>query len=72
MTLNELIESLETLREELGDGDMQVLVASQPSYPLRNRIANVTGGDLDEDANVWIAVTEDYDRPYAPRSAWTD
>jgi len=74
MTLDELIQELEDLREELGNGDGQVLVASQPSYPLSNRIVNVAPEAFWSDPHsdtVWIAVDQDEESPYAPRDAWS-
>ena len=47
MTITELIERLEELREANG-GDTEVRIASQPSWPLSGRIANVVVLD-DED-----------------------
>jgi len=41
MTLNELIEELETLRESGVCGDAHVRFASQPSWPFEYSITNV-------------------------------
>lgn len=72
MTLDELIEALEDEREALGTGDGEVLIASQPQWPLTNVIKRVAShvevvGDqaehdfevrgVDNDA-VWIAVEQ--------------
>ena len=84
MTLDELIEQLEDVREELGTGEGVVYVASQPSWPLTNVIDNVVSNaqvvDQSEDptlgadsADVWIAVSQVESRnvsPYAPSGAW--
>ncbi len=69
-TLDEVIEMLIELRDNYGHGQSRVMVASQPSYPLSNYISNITTeiGDGDE---IWIAVQQDDERPYAPREAWT-
>ena len=74
MTVQELIELLEEF-----EGDTQVRIAYQPSYPLRALVSNVTSAADDEDDPdskeiVWIA-TSDYvpsqENPYAPRAAWS-
>jgi hypothetical protein len=41
MTLNELIERLQDMRERLSGGDVEVLVVHQPGYPLQEVIAGV-------------------------------
>lgn len=76
--LSELVEALQNSLDD--NGDREVLVAQQPSYPLAARIVSVCDpeyGDVEmsgEDADVlWIATSEigTYDRsPYAPRAAW--
>jgi hypothetical protein len=38
-TLNELIERLEDIREEAGNGEMEVFLAHQPNYPFEFSIA---------------------------------
>jgi hypothetical protein len=71
MTLNDLIEELENLRDIIGRGNGEVFVASQPSWPLTNRIENVIsnrevtdGDDPEQDthgvgaADVWIAIDQ--------------
>jgi hypothetical protein len=40
MTLGELIQSLEEARDQVGE-DVQVLYASQPSYPFENSVRDV-------------------------------
>lgn len=40
MNINELIETLEDLRETYGE-DLDVRIASQPSWPFENEIAQV-------------------------------
>ena len=86
MTLNDLIEQLQDLLEEhpaLGDRD--VMIATQPSYPLTaviDCVSLVDSEDADEDDEdvedgmgvVWIATSEIGSHssvsPYAPRAAW--
>lgn len=55
MTINELIEQLEEAREMLpAGGEAEVMLASQPNYPLRNHLAGVavinSDGYLEPDA----------------------
>ena len=41
MTLDVLIERLQDMREQLSDGDVEVLVVHQPGYPLQEIISGV-------------------------------
>jgi hypothetical protein len=60
MTIRELIDELEDLREDLGD-DTEVRIAQQPSWPFAYSIGEIAAtdsvdvGDKDEDG---IAATE--------------
>ena len=50
MTIDELIEELESARDDLG-GDAEIRIAYQPGWPLRATVASVTvppSGDPDE------------------------
>lgn len=85
MTLSDLIEQLQDLLEEFPAlGDRDVMIATQPSYPLTAVIDCVSLVDNDEDEDdedaedglgiVWIATSEIGSHssvsPYAPRAAW--
>jgi hypothetical protein len=86
MTLNDLIEQLQDLVEEFPElAEADVMVATQPSYPLTAVIdcISLVDSDSDEDDDdgisgglptVWIATSEvgssSSVSPYAPRSAW--
>lgn len=85
MTLTDLIEQLQDLLEEFPAlGDRDVMIATQPSYPLTAVIDCVSLVDNDEDEDdedaedglgiVWIATSEIGSHssvsPYAPRAAW--
>jgi hypothetical protein len=85
MTLNDLIEQLQDLLEEFPAlGDRDVMVATQPSYPLTAVIDCVSLVDSDDDEDdedsedglgiVWIATSEIGSHssvsPYAPSAAW--
>jgi hypothetical protein len=86
MTLNDLIEQLQDLVEEFPElAEADVMVATQPSYPLSAVIdcISLVDSDSDEDEDdgisgglptVWIATSEvgssSSVSPYAPRSAW--
>lgn len=86
MTLSDLIEQLQDLLEEFPAlGDRDVMVATQPSYPLTAVIDCVSLVDNDEDEDdedaedglgiVWIATSEvgrysSSVSPYAPSAAW--
>ena len=74
MTASELIEILQEV-----NGDTEVIVATQPSYPIAHAIKVATpvlGDDNDSSPDrrscVWIATDgSPYDRnPYAPSHAW--
>lgn len=86
MTLNDLIEQLQDLVEEFPElAEADVMVATQPSYPLSAVIdcISLVDSDSDEDEDdgisgglptVWIATSEvgssSSVSPYAPRAAW--
>jgi hypothetical protein len=86
MTLSDLIEQLQDLLEEFPAlGDRDVMIATQPSYPLTaviDCVSLVDSEDADEDDEdvedglgvVWIATSEIGSHssvsPYAPRAAW--
>jgi hypothetical protein len=85
MTLTDLIEQLQDLLEEFPAlGDRDVMIATQPSYPLTAVIDCVSLVDSDDDEDdedaedglgiVWIATSEIGSHssvsPYAPRAAW--
>jgi hypothetical protein len=85
MTLNDLIEQLQDLVEEFPElAEADVMVATQPSYPLSaviDCISLVDSEDEDEDEDisgglptVWIATSEvgssSSVSPYAPSAAW--
>jgi hypothetical protein len=86
MTLNDLIEQLQDLVDEFPAlGDRDVMIATQPSYPLTaviDCVSLVDSEDADEDDEdvedglgvVWIATSEIGSHssvsPYAPRAAW--
>lgn len=85
MTLNDLIEQLQDLVDEFPAlGDRDVMIATQPSYPLTAVIDCVSLVDNDDDEDdedaedglgiVWIATSEIGSHssvsPYAPRAAW--
>jgi hypothetical protein len=83
-SLRSLIERLEDLAQDYGD-DTQVLVATQPTYPLTQLITAVAQPDVGDDGDplhpevedkptVWI-LTDSPDSgcgisPYAPTSLW--
>jgi hypothetical protein len=86
MTLTDLIEQLQDLVEEFPElAEADVMVATQPSYPLSAVIdcISLVDSDSDEDEDdgissglptVWIATSEvgssSSVSPYAPRAAW--
>ena len=85
MTLTDLIEQLQDLLEEFPAlGDRDVMIATQPSYPLTAVIDCVSLVDSDDDEDdedaedglgiVWIATSEIGSHssvsPYAPSAAW--
>jgi hypothetical protein len=62
--INELIESLEEIRDNYGE--FEVRVALQPTYPLAASIANIAVQD--DEPVVWLATTEATE--YASAAAW--
>jgi hypothetical protein len=71
MTLNELIERLEEIRDEVS-GNIQVLGAFQPNYPLIANIDAVTTliSDDSDRAGVYIALSDG--NSYGSRDLWDD
>ena len=51
MTLDELIERLQEMKNGLGGGDVEVLVVHQPGYPLQEVIRGVWMPDDDQSGN---------------------
>lgn len=46
MTLNELIERLQEIRDsETGAGDLEIRMATQPGYPITETLRGVAGPD---------------------------
>jgi hypothetical protein len=80
MTISDLIAELEAILER--EGDLEVLCAIQPSYPLAHRLEAVTlhtdaceadDDDASDEQVVWLAASGDHPyarSPYAPRGAW--
>jgi hypothetical protein len=65
MKLSELIEMLNDFAA--GGDDPEVLIATQPAWPMQTDIAAVTLVD----GKLFIAEgTPPWDSPYAPRAAW--
>jgi hypothetical protein len=64
MTAHELARKMAALPP-----DTEVLVASQPQYPIRENIVAVSTVPSEKGV-VWLATEQDYDRPYAPSGAW--
>lgn len=68
MTLDQLIETLEEYREERG-GDTEVLLATQPNWPLAFHIAQCRYVN----DKLWIVEGgHPHPNPYAPRQAWDE
>ena len=71
MTLNELIERLESLRDDYGvDGDSDVRGAFQPNYPLVARIDAITTINGDDEVTIYIALADA--REYGSEKLWED
>lgn len=71
MTLNELIERLEEIRDEVS-GDSRIFGAFQPNYPLTTRVAAITTL-VNEDAGtakIYIALGDGDN--YGSRNLWDD
>jgi hypothetical protein len=71
MTLNELIERLEELRDEVS-GNTPIRGAFQPNYPLVADVAAITAfvsEDADE-SGIYIALGDG--RDYGSRDMWED
>lgn len=78
MTVNELLEQLTEIAEA-GNGDLEVLLASQPSWPLAATIRGVVEEDsdfsddsMDEEKVVWLVEGSSprHRGPYAPKELW--
>jgi hypothetical protein len=74
MTLNDLLEQLQDLLA--GDeslGDAEVLLATQPNYPLAHEVRCLTlDRCTDGKPLVWLAEGGHPDAsPYAPKHAWS-
>lgn len=71
MTLNELIERLEELRDDYGvDGDSDVRGAFQPNYPLVARIDAITAINGDDEVIIYVALADA--RDYGSDKMWED
>lgn len=85
MTIEELIDRLESARDMLG-ADAQVRVTWQRDYPIRGAVAQVTvppeepyaedeqaAGQERDHLTVWLAIdpVEPPENPYGPRWAWS-
>lgn len=71
MTLDEMIERLEELRDSYGvSGDSRVSGAFQPNYPLIARISAITAIESEDSVSIYIAL--DDAREYGTRSMWSD
>jgi hypothetical protein len=77
MKISELIEQLE--QQLKFEGDLEVRIAYQKSYPLAAYLESVTLVEADDDDEratesiVWLAASEgvyNSDSPYAPQEAW--
>ena len=65
MTINELIEVLQSIADERED--FEVNVATQPSYPLAFELENV----VIIDGTVWLALGDHTEDPYGvPAEVW--
>lgn len=62
MQIAELIAELQELAEIYG-GDIEIQIATQPTYPIASRITKVS----EVEGELWIAGR---DTGFAPRSAW--
>lgn len=80
-TLDSLIETLTEIRDSGTPGDTRLLIAYQPSWPLRANVENVRvltdddGYDHSDQTAVWIAASSSVgydDDPYAPHAAWDE
>lgn len=71
MTLDEMIERLEDLRDSYGvPGDTRVSGAFQPNYPLTARISAITTIESDEKFKIYVALDDAGE--YGSRSMWDD
>jgi len=65
MTITELIDELTDALDT--HGDLEVMLAWQPNWPLQAHIATVTTVNSD---TVYLAQGDQPDDPYAPAEAW--
>jgi hypothetical protein len=77
MNLYELIERLEEIREAYNGDNPEILLATQPNYPLAFRLDNVVayidGMEAEHNGEKVVWLTEGvsiYDAPYAPRAVF--
>lgn len=79
MTVSELLDALQELVDD-GHGDKDVMLATQPNYPLASTLKGVVNGEelgdgegLEPDTSV-VWLLEGSQRrtgsPYAPRDLW--
>lgn len=71
MTLNELIERLEDIRDEVS-GDTKIFGAFQPNYPLTTRIAAITTLVNEDEGNAKIYIALGDGDNYGSRNLWDD
>lgn len=58
MTLNELIDTLTDIRDSLTDGDCDVRLAIQPSWPFEHSIGRVALVENAEDTGTTVYIGE--------------
>ena len=68
MTLTELIERLTDIQEE--HGNIQVLAAFQPNYPLITEVQAITTVTIGDTATLYIAVGDGDE--YGSQYLWSD
>jgi hypothetical protein len=68
MTLTELIERLSDIQEE--HGDIKVLAAFQPNYPLITDVQAITTVTAGDDTTLYIAVGDGDE--YGSKHLWCD
>lgn len=71
MTLNELIERLEEIRDEVS-GDSRIFGAFQPNYPLTTSIAAITTLVNEDAGTAKIYIALDDGSNYGSRNLWDD
>jgi hypothetical protein len=77
MNVNELLEALQDIvSEDESNGERQVLLATQPNYPLQSTVRGVCtsaeahDGEDPDDCIYVVEGNQVYDRPYAPHGAF--